>query len=142
MPDVFDRDLTLPAVRVTEAAAIAAFREVGRGDEKQADQAAVDAMRTALNALEIDGRIVIGEGGGLGHPDELEREVPVRPRGDARLTARCTLGRAHAGILNRYIRSGASTPTRSRQRAITVRVASHSASRNACSSEPSTRWWW
>ena len=62
MPDVFDRDLTLPAVRVTEAAAIAAFREVGRGDEKQADQAAVDAMRTALNALDIDGRIVIGEG--------------------------------------------------------------------------------
>jgi fructose-1,6-bisphosphatase II / sedoheptulose-1,7-bisphosphatase len=62
MPDVFDRDLTLDAGRVTEAAAIAAFREVGRGDEKRADQAAVDAMRTALNALEIDGRIVIGEG--------------------------------------------------------------------------------
>ena len=62
MPDVFDRDLTLDAGRVTEAAAIAAFREVGRGDEKRADQAAVDAMRTALNALEIHGRIVIGEG--------------------------------------------------------------------------------
>jgi len=60
--DVFDRDLTLPAVRVTEAAAIAAAKLVGRGDEKQADQAAVDAMRTALNALDIDGTIVIGEG--------------------------------------------------------------------------------
>ena len=62
MPDVFDRDLTLPAARVTEIAAIAAAKLVGRGDEKQADQAAVDAMRTALNALDIDGRIVIGEG--------------------------------------------------------------------------------
>ena len=62
MPDVFDRDLTLAAVRVCEAAAIASFEQVGRGDEKQADQAAVDAMRTALNALDMRGRIVIGEG--------------------------------------------------------------------------------
>ena len=62
MPDVFDRDLTLAAVRVCEAAAIAAAAEVGRGDEKRADQAAVDAMRKALNALDIQGRIVIGEG--------------------------------------------------------------------------------
>jgi fructose-1,6-bisphosphatase II / sedoheptulose-1,7-bisphosphatase len=62
MPDVFDRDLTLAAVRVCEMAAIASFNMVGRGDEKQADQAAVDAMRTALNALDIQGRIVIGEG--------------------------------------------------------------------------------
>jgi fructose-1,6-bisphosphatase II / sedoheptulose-1,7-bisphosphatase len=60
--DVFDRDLTLPAVRVCELAAIAAAKLVGRGDEKQADQAAVDAMRTALNDLDIDGTIVIGEG--------------------------------------------------------------------------------
>jgi fructose-1,6-bisphosphatase II / sedoheptulose-1,7-bisphosphatase len=57
-----DRNLVLDAVRVTEAAAIAAWRLVGRGDEKAADQAAVDAMRTALNGLEIDGEIVIGEG--------------------------------------------------------------------------------
>jgi fructose-1,6-bisphosphatase II / sedoheptulose-1,7-bisphosphatase len=54
--------LMMDAVRVGEAAAIAADRLVGRGDEKAADQAAVDAMRTALNALDIDGRIVIGEG--------------------------------------------------------------------------------
>ena len=52
----------MDAVRVTEAAAIAAWALAGRGDEKAADQAAVDAMRTALNALAIDGVIVIGEG--------------------------------------------------------------------------------
>src|ERR1700710_762866 len=57
-----DRSLVLDAVRVTEIAAIAAWKLVGRGDEKAADQAAVDAMRTALNDLDIDGKIVIGEG--------------------------------------------------------------------------------
>src|SRR5438552_14325641 len=57
-----DRSLVLEAVRVTEIAAIAAWKLVGRGDEKEADQAAVDAMRTALNDLTIDGEIVIGEG--------------------------------------------------------------------------------
>jgi len=60
-PDL-DRSLVLDAVRVCEAAAIAAWALVGRGDEKAADQAAVDAMRTALNTLAIDGEIVIGEG--------------------------------------------------------------------------------
>jgi fructose-1,6-bisphosphatase II / sedoheptulose-1,7-bisphosphatase len=49
-------------VRVTEAAALAASRLMGRGDEKAADQAAVDAMRRALNSLAIDGTVVIGEG--------------------------------------------------------------------------------
>ena len=57
-----DSSLVLDAVRVTEIAAIAASTLAGRGDEKAADQAAVDAMRTALNALAIDGEIVIGEG--------------------------------------------------------------------------------
>ena len=57
-----DRNLALEAVRVTEAAALAASRLMGRGDEKAADQAAVDAMRQALNALDIDGTVVIGEG--------------------------------------------------------------------------------
>ena len=57
-----DRALVLDAVRVTEAAAIAAWMLAGRGDEKAADQAAVDAMRTALNELDITGEIVIGEG--------------------------------------------------------------------------------
>ncbi|MEH6545548.1 MAG: class II fructose-bisphosphatase [Sneathiella sp.] len=57
-----DRNLTLEVVRVTEAAARAACNLVGMGDEKAADQAAVDAMRSALNKLDIDGTIVIGEG--------------------------------------------------------------------------------
>src|SRR6185312_8905941 len=57
-----DRNLALEAVRVTEAAALSASRLMGRGDEKAADQAAVDAMRDALNSLAIDGTVVIGEG--------------------------------------------------------------------------------
>ncbi len=57
-----DRNLTIEAVRVTEAAAIAAAEVMGRGDEKLADQAAVDAMRTALNRLQMAGTVVIGEG--------------------------------------------------------------------------------
>src|SRR5215207_2413900 len=64
MADVgkMDRNLALEAVRVTEAAALASARLMGRGDEKAADQAAVDAMRSALNVLDIDGTVVIGEG--------------------------------------------------------------------------------
>src|SRR5213595_867748 len=57
-----DRNLALEAVRVTELAALSASRLMGRGDEKAADQAAVDAMRQALNSLSIDGTVVIGEG--------------------------------------------------------------------------------
>jgi len=57
-----DRNLTIEAVRVTEAAAIAAAEVMGRGDEKLADQAAVDAMRRALNRLQMAGTVVIGEG--------------------------------------------------------------------------------
>ena len=56
------RNLALEAVRVTEAAALSASLLMGRGDEKAADQAAVDAMRQALNTLYIDGTVVIGEG--------------------------------------------------------------------------------
>jgi fructose-1,6-bisphosphatase II / sedoheptulose-1,7-bisphosphatase len=61
-PATMDRNLALEVVRVTEAAALAASRLMGRGDEKAADQAAVDAMRRALNGLAIDGTVVIGEG--------------------------------------------------------------------------------
>ena len=57
-----DRAFALEAVRVTEAAAIAAFAEIGRGNEHQADHAAVEAMRAAFNRLPIDGTVVIGEG--------------------------------------------------------------------------------
>ena len=61
-PTHIDRNLALEVVRVTEAAALAASKLMGRGDEKAADQAAVDAMRRALNGLSIDGTVVIGEG--------------------------------------------------------------------------------
>ncbi len=57
-----DRAFALEAVRVTEAAAIAAAEQIGRGDEHAADQAAVEAMRKAFNALPINGTVVIGEG--------------------------------------------------------------------------------
>ena len=64
MADVqrMDRNLALEVVRVTEWAALAASRLMGRGDERAADQAAVDAMRSALNGLRIEGTVVIGEG--------------------------------------------------------------------------------
>jgi len=57
-----DRVLVLEMVRVTEAAAIAASRLIGRGNEKAADAAAVEAMRAALNELDVNGTVVIGEG--------------------------------------------------------------------------------
>ena len=59
---VLDRVLVLEMVRVTEAAAIAASRWIGRGDNDSADAAAVEAMRAALNELPMDGTVVIGEG--------------------------------------------------------------------------------
>ena len=60
--DFNDRMLSLGLARVSEAAALASARLIGRGNEKAADQAAVDAMRTQLNMLDIDGIVVIGEG--------------------------------------------------------------------------------
>ena len=59
---ILDRNLALEVVRVTEAAALSASRWMGRGDEKAADQAAVDSMRIALNGMDIAGTVVIGEG--------------------------------------------------------------------------------
>ena len=60
--DFQDRMLSLGLARVSEAAAIASARLIGRGDEKAADQAAVNAMREQLNMLDIAGVVVIGEG--------------------------------------------------------------------------------
>jgi len=60
--NALDRVLVLEMVRVTEAAAVAASTLIGRGDEKAADAAAVEAMRKALNELPMDGTVVIGEG--------------------------------------------------------------------------------
>jgi fructose-1,6-bisphosphatase II / sedoheptulose-1,7-bisphosphatase len=62
MAQGLDRAFALEAVRVTEAAAIAAAKQIGRGDEHAADHAAVEAMRDAFNALPIEGTVVIGEG--------------------------------------------------------------------------------
>lgn len=60
--NMMDRNLAMEVARVTEAAALAASKLVGRGDKMAADQVAVDAMRSALNTLHIQGRVVIGEG--------------------------------------------------------------------------------
>jgi fructose-1,6-bisphosphatase II / sedoheptulose-1,7-bisphosphatase len=62
MSNILDRAFALEAVRVTEAAAISAARQIGRGDEHAADHAAVEAMRLAFNDLPISGTVVIGEG--------------------------------------------------------------------------------
>ena len=60
--EIYERNLALEAVRVTEAAALSASLWIGLGDEKAADAAAVKAMRNSLNQLDILGEIVIGEG--------------------------------------------------------------------------------
>ncbi len=93
-----DRNLALELVRVTEAAALAAARMVGRGDKEGADQAAVDAMRHVLQSVSMDGMVVIGEGEkdeapmlyngeqiGDGTPPEVD--IAVDPLEGTRLTA-------------------------------------------------------
>src|ERR1700691_5270971 len=93
-----DRTLALEPVRVTEAAALAAARQIGRGDKEAADQAAVDAMRIVLETVSMDGVVVIGEGEkdeapmlyngehiGDGTPPEVD--IAVDPLEGTRLTA-------------------------------------------------------
>jgi fructose-1,6-bisphosphatase II len=93
-----DRNLALELVRVTEAAALAAARMVGRGDKEGADQAAVDAMRHVLDSVSMDGVVVIGEGEkdeapmlyngeqiGDGSPPKVD--IAVDPLEGTRLTA-------------------------------------------------------
>ena len=97
---MMDRNIGLEAVRLTEAAAIASARLMGRGDEKAADQAAVDAMRKAFNELHIRGTIVIGEGErdeapmlyigekvGRGASDDPEVDIALDPLEGTTLTA-------------------------------------------------------
>ena len=92
-----DRNLALELVRVTEAAALAAARWVGRGEKEEADQAAVDAMRLLLDTVPMDGLVVIGEGEkdeapmlyngeriGDGSPPEVD--IAVDPLEGTRLT--------------------------------------------------------
>src|SRR5437867_814428 len=94
-----DRNLALELVRVTEAAALAAARWVGRGEKESADQAAVDAMRLMLDTVPMDGTVVIGEGEkdeapmlyngeriGDGSPPDVD--IAVDPLEGTRLTAR------------------------------------------------------
>src|SRR5438477_12316262 len=73
-----DRNLALELVRVTEAAAMAAGRWIGRGDKNAADQAAVDAMRAMLDSVSMDGVVVIGEG----EKDEAPMLYNGEPIGD------------------------------------------------------------
>lgn len=95
-----DRNLALEVVRVTEAAALAASAMVGRGDEKEADRLAVDAMRSAFNSLHMRGRVVIGEGErdeapmlyigeevGDGHPSAPEIDIALDPLEGTTITA-------------------------------------------------------
>ncbi len=93
-----DRNLALELVRVTEAAALGAARLVGRGDKNAADQAAVDAMRTMLDTVAMNGVVVIGEGEKdeapmlyngehVGNGDGPEVDVAVDPLEGTRLTA-------------------------------------------------------
>ena len=68
-----DRNLALELVRVTEAAAMAAARWVGRGDKNGADAVAVNAMRVMISTIGMDGIVVIGEGEKDNAPDALQR---------------------------------------------------------------------
>src|SRR5579864_9065853 len=93
-----DRNLALELVRVTEAAALASARLVGRGDKEAADQAAVDAMRHVLDSVAMDGVVVIGEGEKdeapmlyngerVGNGHGVEDDVAVDPLEGTRLAA-------------------------------------------------------
>src|SRR5216684_3277072 len=75
-----DRNLALEVVRVTEVAAIAAARLMGRGTKNESDQAAVDAMRRAFDTLNIDGTVAIGNSGNLlNAPDTYMDKLAVGP---------------------------------------------------------------
>lgn len=119
-----DRILTMEVVRVTERAAVAAARLRGRGDEKAADQVAVDAMRQKLNRLAIKGTVVIGEG---------ERdEAPMLYIGEEVGTAKARRS------TSRSIRSKA---RRSAPRTFPTRLpSSRSRKRAACCSRPTSTW--
>lgn len=101
-----DRNLALEFVRVTEAAALSCARLMGRGDEKAADQAAVDAMRRAFDSIAIRGEVVIGEGEmdeapmlyigekvGRGHNGDQEVDIALDPLEGTTL---CATGDANA----------------------------------------------
>src|SRR5436853_6933563 len=86
---MLERILSLEIVRVTERAAVSAARLRGRGNEKAADQAAVDAMRRELNKLPIQGTVVIRGGGGGDAPGHVTREDVELANGARQMVARC-----------------------------------------------------
>jgi len=101
-----DRNLALELVRITEAAALASARLMGRGDRNSADQAVTEAMRKAFNGMDIDGTVVIGEGErdeapmlfigekvGSARPGAAEMEIAVDPLEGTNL---CATGSANA----------------------------------------------
>src|SRR6516225_2461670 len=82
-----DRNLAMELVRVTEAGAMAAARWVGRGDKNGADGAAVNAMRTLINTVSMNGVVVIGDGEKVGDGSGPAVDVAVDPIDGTRLTA-------------------------------------------------------
>jgi fructose-1,6-bisphosphatase II len=101
-----DRNLALEGIRITEAAALASARLMGRGDKNAADRAATEAMRGAFNSLDVDGEVVIGEGErnevpmlyigervGRAGPGAIEIEIAVEPLEGTNL---CATGAANA----------------------------------------------
>src|SRR5919198_5148578 len=107
LPPDPDRNLALELVRATEAAAMAAARQLGRGDKEAVDQAAVDAMRPVLGSISMDGVVVIGEGEKdnapmlyngerVGNGSEPQVDIPVDPVDGTTLTAK-SLPKALAG---------------------------------------------
>lgn len=98
-PPIIERNIAMELVRVTESAALASSRYLGRGDKNQVDQAAVNAMRHTLESVEMDGIVVIGEGEKdeapmlyigerLGNNSELQVDIAVDPIDGTTLVAR------------------------------------------------------
>ena len=106
-PQAPDRNLAMELVRVTEAAALAAGRWMGRGDKNAADGAAVDAMRLVLNTVSMDGVVVIGEG----EKDEAPMLFNGEEIGDGAPPQRAT-SRSTRSTAPRSRRSGATTRSR------------------------------
>ena len=107
-PRPIERNIAMELVRVTEAAALAAARYMGMGDKDLVDQAAVDAMRTILNHIRMDGVVVIGEGEkdqapmlyigeSVGDGAGLQVDVAVDPVDGTRLLSRGLPGAISAG---------------------------------------------
>ena len=117
-----DRNLALELVRVTEAAALAASRWMGRGDKEGADGAAVDAMRHVLNSVPMDGIVVIGEGEkdeapmlfngeAIGDGSPPMTDIAVDPIDGTTLTS---LGRGNAIAVIAVVRAGVHVRPRAR----------------------------